>query len=570
VNPQPTDLSPGATVRIREVLDAAGRGLRRQVQAEWFGSPFHLLTLRGPKPQGVAAAPHDPRPARAARSAPILNGVYLFAGQSLDVGPGGDPWDRPSPTRPFSEALHRMDWMGDLIAAGEAGEREALRLALDWRRIFGRWNSFSWSPPILQRRVINLACGLRRIASRAADVEGAQLCDSVARQARHLLKIDDGPIAAAERAAAAGVAGSALAGEAGERLMAKALERLEALLPQTVLADGGHASRSPEAGLALLLDLLTLDDGLSQRGRAVPPEMARAIDRLSAAMRLLILPDGRLPAFQGGEEGNPEHAAAARAALDVADGPSPQSLPQTGYQRLAGKSLTLIADAARPATGAWSEGATAQPLAIEVLAGADRLITNCGWSAASGAPQTLRLTAAASTLSLGDGSAGEPARGLMSGALLRKGPRNVTAKRHEAPEGGWLELSHDGWAEDWGLIHHRMIYLDRLSDELRGEDSLSPIRPGGGVERDAALAIRFHLHPQVKASLARDGRSVLIQGATTKGWWLRNDAAEVSIEPSVHYEGGQPRRTSQIVLRGQVPVSTGGRVRWKLAAVETG
>jgi len=559
---------PAAADKAREALIALGRRVRRHLQAEWFGSPFHLLTLGGPKVQGVAAAPHDPRPKKAGRGQPILSGVYHFAGQTLDLGPGGDPWDRPSPTRAFSEALHRLDWLGDLLATGEAGEREALRLVLDWRRIFGGWNSFSWSPPILQRRTINLACALRSVTGRASDIEAAQLCQSLARQGRQLLQIEDGPIGVAERAAAAAIAGATLSGEAGERLMTKGLDVLDRTLPHTVLADGGHASRSPQAGLELLLDLLTLDDALSQRGRAVPAEMARAIDRLSAALRLLVLPDGRLATFQGGEEGNPEHAAAARAALDVADGPSPQSLPQTGYHRLSGRALTVIADAGKPAAGAWSEGATAQPLAIEVLVGADRLITNCGWSAASGAPDTLRLTNAASTLTLGDGSAGELAPSRLLHSPLRGGPRTVEVKRHETPEGGWLELSHDGWAADWGLVHHRMIYIDRASDELRGEDSLSPVRPGAGQMRVAPLAIRFHLHPQVRASLARDGRSVLIQGPTAKGWWLRNDAAEVSIEPSVHYEDGQPRRTSQIVLRGQVAADAGGRVRWKLAAVE--
>ena len=64
--------------------------------------------------------------------------------------------------------------------------------------------------------------------------------------------------------------------------------------------------------------------------------------------------------------------------------------------------------------------------------------------------------------------------------------------------------------------------------------------------------------------------SVLIQGAATQPWWLRNDAAEVSVEPAIHYQDGLPRRTHQIVLHSIVPSHAGGRVRWKLARADAG
>lgn len=550
-------------------LQNAGRVIHRIGQAEWFGSPFHLSGLAGPKPQGAAASPHDLRPLKPLRGEQIAGGHFNFAGESLNLGVGGDPWDRPNPSRAFAEDLHRLDWLGDLLLLGERGEVAALQLVLDWRRVFGRWNSFAWGDELLERRVFNLACGLRRITSRASDVEAAQLADSLARQARQLLKINHGPVRAAERACAAAVGATALAGEAGERLMTKALARLETALGETVLPDGGHASRSPQAGLELLLDLLTLDDGLSQRGRAAPAQMSRAIDKMASALRVLTLPDGRLACFQGGEEGDPQHIAAVNTASERPEGPPVLALAKTGYERLTGPKLTVIVDAAAPAYGAWAETACDQPLAFEVVCGADRLITNCGWSPRAHAPQALRVASAASTLSIGEESTAAPERGRLSqilGGRLRGGARKVSSKRHENGQGVWLELAHDGWEPGWGLRHERMLYLDRKIDELRGEDRLTPTGGGGG--KTAPVAIRFHLHPSVKASLALDRKSVLLQGPTTAGWWLRNDAADVSIEHSVHYQNGQPRHSSQIVLRAQVSSLTGARVRWKLAPVE--
>ena len=42
--------------------------------------------------------------------------------------------------------------------SGKSAIVDALRLTLDWRRVFGRWNTFSWSGRRLDRRVFNLAC----------------------------------------------------------------------------------------------------------------------------------------------------------------------------------------------------------------------------------------------------------------------------------------------------------------------------------------------------------------------------------------------------------------------------
>jgi uncharacterized heparinase superfamily protein len=546
--------------------------LRRQFAVEWRGSPPHLMSLSGRKPEGFGAEPHDLRPTSPERGSQILEGRWVFSGEIMAVGHGGDPWDRASPSKPFAEALHRMDWLGDLLATGETGEREALRLLLDWRRVFGRWNRFAWSQAILERRTFNLACGLKRICARASDAETGLLTESLARQARHLLHLARDHGRAAEHAAGAAIAGLSLGGEAGLRIAESATARLEALIVTAVAPDGGHASRSPEAGLELLFDLLTLDDALSQRGRPVPEEVSRAMDRLAAGLRALTLPDGRLACFQGGEAGDAARIAAAKAATDLPE-PSAKTatvLDWTGYQRLAAKTLTVIADVEAPAGGAFSECACAQPLAIEVMAGTDRLITNSGWSPRARASQALRLTPSGSTLSIGEASAGAVLAGLAGfafGPRLVDAPHRVDQRLHDTPEGLWLDLAHDGWAGDFSLRHERLLYLDVKGDELRGEDRLVPL-PGGRRPTMLPMCVRFHLAPGVRGSLARDGKSVLIQVGSKPGWWLRNDAGEVSIEGAVHFEDGEPRRTVQIVLRTQIPSDHGGKIRWKLAAVQ--
>lgn len=560
---------PGGTYALALAL-----GTRRLIAREWAGTPMHRWTLVSPRPEGLGASAHDPRPADALAGRKILAGKFELGGAVLDTGSRGDPWDRPSPSRRFALALHRMDWLRDLLAVGPDANAEGLRLVLDWSRVFGRWNSFSWNPSVLGRRVFNLACAVQTVSAGASDAERSLIAFDLARQARHLLATLDGPELAAEHACAAALAGTALTGKAGSKLVDRGLRRMLRALPATVQPDGGHASRNPEAALDLLLDLQTLDEALVQRGVAPPEEMLRAMDRLTGAVRFFILADGGLPDMQGGEAGRRSYVAAARATEADAAPPPPS---RNGYQRLESGTLQVIADAAAPAEGAWSQTACAQPLAIEVLAQGRRLIVSCGPAPETGELEGLRLSDAGSTLTVGEALCGAPLRGARGAAL---GPRligadaAVEARRQEAEGGLLLEMSHDGWGRKFHLRHERRLFLSAGAAgavELRGEDRLTPMgdTAAAGDRRFIPFLIRFHLHPEVSASLARDRRSVLLRAeGDAVGWRLRTDAKEVAVEASIHMAEGAPRRTHQVVLRGQARADAGAKVRWKLEPAE--
>ncbi|HYF22650.1 MAG TPA: heparinase II/III family protein [Caulobacteraceae bacterium] len=548
-------------------LTAAGRVAARQLAVEGFGAPGYGLTLAWPSVEGLAAAPKDFRPTDPAAARHALAGRFAYAGAVLETGRGGDPWNVPAPSRPFAVELHRFAWLPHLAGAGEVAAFEALRLTRGWRETFGRWSPFAWGREVLSRRVFNLACAARRLADIGGEGADPEVAELLARQARHLLRLPDDAAWAAEHTTAAAVAGAALAGRAGDRLLARALPRLTRALARTVPADGCHASRSPEAGMELLFDLLTLDDALLQRGREAPPEVARAVDRLTQALRFFTLGDGRLACFQGGESSSRRRVDAARA-HDNGDGAVPTSLPDGRYHRLHGQLLQAIVDAGAPARGPYAVSACAQPLALEVVCGKDRLITNAGWSEREPDRQGFRLTSAGSTVTLGETSVLQPLQGRLAeilGARLDGPPFRVEARRQD-PEGAVLvELAHDGWAGRYGLSHERRLYVDVRADELRAEDLLSPAEGAKARALAVPFAVRFHLHPEVQVSLARDRRSVLLRGPSGRGWWFRNDAFEVLLEPAVHFEDGSARKTAQIVLSGVARTDAPTRIRWKIA-----
>ncbi len=568
---------PGVEAQPLLALGAAALSrFRAQWAREWRQSHAYRALIARPAATGIALAPKDFRPVDPDTARLILSGRIQLAGEVMEIGQGGDPWDTASPSRPFAVSLHRFDWMPGLIGAPEAlraaAHEEALRLCLDWLALFSPLTPFAWGSETLERRVYHLACAAPYLVEIASEVEQRRLLDTLAEQARHLLNLDEGPVRTTEHATVAAVAGVALAGKAGTQIQSIALPRLTRLLRVAVLPDGGMKTRSPEQGFELLFDLLTLDDALHRRGLTAPAELSRAIDRLTGAVRFFTLGDGRLGAFQGGEASTAARVAAVLAGED----PSTRvlgSAPHAGFERLVGRTVQVLVDAGPPADGPWSANACAQPVALEVTCGTDRLIVNTAWSPDAQGPQALRLTDGGSTASVGEGSAGSPLSGFLAqglGPRLHGGATSVQTHRNEDETGVWLELSHDGWVKSHGLTHERRLFLDLKSDELRGEDSFAPSTMGGPERRRLdPFHLRFHLAPEVQVSLARDRRSVLLRGPSNRGWWFRNDAPDVTLEPSVYFEGGVARRTLQIALRGQIALDGTARVRWKLTPVES-
>ena len=550
-----------------------GRLLTRQLWIELYGLPGYAWTLKGRAAPAFASTPRDFRPADPAVGKGVLSGRFALAGSGLDAAAPEDPFNRPSPTRAFAVELHSFAWLPSLMQQGERGAREAVRLTLIWAQVFARWSPFAWDPDILARRTFNLACAARRMGQVASEAERLRLADVLGRQGRQLLRPPGGVAALAERLAAAAVAGCALAGPAGARLRRAALRRLPPALERAVLPDGAHASRSPEAGLELLLDLLTLEDALGQVSEPAPEAVRAAIVRLQAALRLHALPDGRLATFQGG---GPSSTGRIAAALDdVGESAEAGSGAVGGLVRLRTPLLTIVADAAAPARGAWSAAACAQPLALEILCGKDRIVTGCGWTPRAADRQALRLPPGHSTLTLGETSTGEPLggwKGDLLGARLVGRPLHVEMEQRDGEGAVWLEIEHDGWVHDFGLLHQRRLYLDQRLDELRAEERLHPASGQKDMVRAIAApyAVRFQLEPGVQASLARDRRSILLRGHSGRGWWFRTDGPDVAIEPSVHVDEGLTRRSLQIVVRGSARTDSETKIRWKLSPAGAG
>ena len=64
--------------------------------------------------------------------------------------------------------------------------------------------------------------------------------------------------------------------------------------------------------------------------------------------------------------------------------------------------------------------------------------------------------------------------------------------------------------------------------------------------------MRFHLHPQVQATLAQNGMAALLRLPSGNGWRLRSTDHAVTLEESVYLgRRGEIRKTQQVVIQAK-------------------
>ncbi len=529
--------------------------------------PFAGLAL-GPGSRAAQAGslpmtpPQDPWPGDAEKGADLLQGRFSLAGRTLvDPHPlwaprgAGEAWRRE---------LQTFAWLRDLRSVGgDQARRAARELTLAWIGNRQAQQGLARDPVVIGQRLSNwLGFYEFFVASAEIDVRTLVL-ESLERQARILNRLLPAGLAGADLVAALKgliYAGCSLPGQSAWRN--RAVQLIETELPHQVLADGGHIERSPDRHLAVLRDLLDLRAVLQAAEIEPPPALVDAITVMAPVLRLWRHGDGGLALFNGSSEGEPLQI---DMVLQRCPGPKRPhtAAPECGFHRLqAGRSL-LIVDAGAPPPAGLDLVSHAGTGAFEFSVGRERVIVNCGSQTAMTEwiePQ--KATAAHSALVVENTNSSEV---LAAGGLGRR-PDEVTCRREEVDGHVLLELAHDGYRSSFGLVHRRRLYLSPQGDDLRGEDCLE----GDGLSgAGKAFQIRFHLHPDVRASLAQAGDSLFLRTPKGSGWRLRAAGAELGLEPSVYLgQSGAFRRGEQVVLSGRTEGAS-TTVKWALQREKT-
>src|SRR5215831_19420378 len=519
-------------------------------------------------------APQDLRTADPTRASEIYAGRFAFAGKIV-ICDGRSPFEMLPPSEEWAEVLFGFGWLRHLRAAESGITRANARALVDeWITLQGSWESTGWRPEVVARRIISWLSQAPLVLHDADARFYRRFLRSLTRQVRYLRRTagntKDG-LPRFQCVIALTAAALCMAGQ--ERLLKSTTRRLVDELQRQILPDGGHISRNPGTLIELLLDLLPLRQAFAARNVVPPPALNNAIDRMMPMLRFFRHDDGNFALFNGMGPTSGDRLATVLA-YDDARGTPVANAPYCGYQRLQAHGMVVVVDTGRPPPIALSQEAHAGCLSFELSSQQHRIVVNCGLPATNRESwrQLARATAAHSTVTFNDSSS---CRFLSSGSLQRllgvpivAGPSHVAVTREDRGDATLLRAAHDGYDQRYGVMHQRTVRLATDGGRLDGEDFFSPARgetlPAGKPDE---FAIRFHLHPAVKASRLADGHSVMLMLPNRQVWSFTAYEDRVEVEESVYLASTDgPRRTVQIVVYGRARATP--RVHWTFAQME--
>lgn len=550
-------MSPGVADVQSPARQRGGSRLAERLRRLAHGTPLARFLGRRRVPDRVLLSPPEPWPGDARRGAAIIRGEFESGGDTAALDDGF--WRRADLDERWFEDLHGFDWLLDLQAVGgDTARRRARELILDWIDANPPLHGPGWRPALLGRRLANWLARFEFYGASADDETRARLLDSLGLQADQLLhSAASGPPGPGRIFAAKGLVYAGLCLPDSEEDLARGLALLEAEIDAQILADGGHRSRSPSIQLALLRHLVDLRAALVATEYAVPESLPQAIARMAAMLRFYRHGDGRLALFNGSNE-EPDPLIEATLTRSGSRGRAPTTAPDSGFQRLTAGRTLILADCGTPPPPGFDDVAHAGTLSFEMSVGRERLIVNCGhYPGGDGAwRQVGRATAAHSTAVVRNTNSSAVGS---EGGLARR-PEIVTVRREEADGAVLVDASHDGYVAGFGLVHRRRLYLSADGADLRGEDTLS----GEGWHE---FALRFHLHPGVRALPVQDESAMLLRLPGGDGWRFAVSGGRAEIQPSV-YLGvrGRVQKSEQIVVAGS---TEGGEavVKWVLRRI---
>src|SRR3954465_9708395 len=565
-------MSRGVADRTRLAAFAARRALRTG-WGKLNAHPTVRWRFTPAMPDRLLIAPQDLRTADPTRASEIYAGRFAFAGKIV-ICDGRSPFEIEPPSEEWSDQLLGFGWLRHLRAAESAITRANARALVDeWIALQGAFDSVdAWRPDLVARRVISWLCQAPLVLHEADMRFYRRFLRNLTRQVRYLRRAYKAARDGLPRMQAIVALNYAALCMQGQARMIKSVTRLLTdELERQVLPDGGHASRNPGALVELLLDLLPLRQAFAARNVPPPAALNNAIDGMMPMLRFFRHGDGNFALFNGMGPTQTD-VLTTILAYDDARGAPLANAPHSGYQRLESAGTLVLMDAGRGPAMPVSQEAHAGCLSFELSSKNHRIVVNCGLPATSRETwrHVARATAAHSTVTLNDTSScrfvdSGPLKRMLFGTPMIGGPRQVTVAREEQPDGILLRASHDGYADIFNVVHQRVLVLSTDGRRLDGEDLFTPAS-GQAIPADRdQFALRFHLHPSIKANRVADGHSAMLLMPNKEAWIFNAYDDPVDLEESVYLAGPDgPRRTLQLVIYGRARKIM--RVQWAFAA----
>lgn len=555
--------SPSSVSSLAKAKRGVALGLKRTPLLSWLYDTRDVNQL--------LLVPRDLRTADPSLSIELDMGQFGLAGATVLLE-GRSPFHMEPPNLAWAKELHGFSWVRNLRAArSERALNQALDLTEHWLNSFKSRKGLPWQPDVAARRLISWLSYSNFLLHEADETSYMDMMISIDDHMRYLsmsgVHAEPGMPRLLSLIALV-FAGLCVANQ--EKFAEPQIKYLCAELDRQILPDGGHISRDNSLLASILLDLLPLKQCFVTRNIEPPEPLIKAIDRMLPMIHYLRLGDGLMSRFNGSGTTLPDTLSTAIAYDDVLNEPLEEA-GASNYYRLQQGNVIVLMDGGSAPILEQSQRAHAGCLSFEMSSGSCPVIINCG--AAPPAYQTMahnaRASVSHSTLTINNRSSAEflhdKTIAKTDKPSLLQGPAHVQADYVKKDRQVKIVGSHDGYLDQFGLIHHRLLNLSQDGYTLNGEDWIEVPNQDGVIQKGLGwpYAVHFHIHPDVKPARAADGKSVTLTLADSQEWKLYAGGAVILLEESTFYaDFAGPCLSVQAVIRGNCVGQTS--IPWKL------
>jgi len=441
---------------------------------------------------------------------------------------------------PFFEKCHGFGFLTELKAlGGDAGRKTSRAITAAWLDRFKRYDPHIWSIPLTAERIYHWLVCYPFAFETAADAFLADWQDSLYKHYQHLVNSlkHHNRLSAAERFDAlwAVMIVQSHCEDLYDEMEYQSLAQLvQGAIEDLTFPHGGlRETRSLNDLMRFAKACIILRHAMQMAGKlspAVPVWLDKQIEITVRTLNILTHSDKDLVQFQGTYLLNALMLEKMNRLSKFRFRRNDTQMAEYGYSAMRKGRTSIMVD--------HGYDRHVAPLAFEMGYAGHRLIVSCGayhldpqWQ------QSLSSIAAHSAVDIDSTNPRKQTHpvasslDMINGAVLFSG-------------------THDGYHENFGLKHTRRIYLDSKGEDVRGEDILArnmAIKP-------LPLAVRFHLHPNVKASLTEDRHSILMRLPSGAGFVFQcnhgdHEGAALALDDSIHCaDGFHMRKTNQIVM----------------------
>ncbi len=509
----------------------------------WTWSNVHIGVV-APKFVEVRAADHF-------SIIDMMAGRYVLGSRHVDTQ-GISPFAVQHASPQWLHELHCFSWLYHFAAARDEGEKRfAMTLALDWIARYDNYDPTVWSRATTAQRVINWIKHFEVLTYGANENQREAIVSSLSRQIQSLevrKNFETQPHVQASIEVA--LLGAAVSLGRDTEDISQMIDRLNRTLEAQLSDFGMHLSRSGAVHFDLLLNLVSLRQGLATFSPEGAKKFMAITRKMYAALGGLTLSNGDLAYFNTTGQISHEDslALAARSATKTVFG---ESRMLAGFGVLLGEESKLIADSGHKPEPGIDEFMMAGAGSFEFSHRNDLIVGNCGPGNADMGEDALlfSLPAAHSALEL-DYQAEAPFSN-------KKLIEHYIAANGDGPM--WLDSEENslifenrGYEELTGVQHKRVLtVIPNQGDALVGQDILACDLAHNNAPDHFLL--RFHLGLGVYAELNESANMVELTLRSGMKWRFLFEGANVMIEASAR----QNLRTGltpiqQIVLYGTV------------------